>query len=93
MTNRAYRILNSHTAERNRLSFILLDRTACFARSTSSLADLPKFVVAPAGCAPRSDVSPSGDRAVLRVKFPTAPLASMIKFPVAVDGQALDSMS
>ena len=35
----------------------------------------PKLVLAPAGCAPRPNVSPSCHRAVLRVRFPTAPLS------------------
>ena len=44
----------------------------------------------PAGCALRPDVSPPCHRAALRVRFPTAPLASMMKFSAAVDGRALD---
>ena len=40
----------------------------------------PKLVLAPAGSAPRPDVSFSCHRAVLRVRFPAAPLS--INFPV-----------
>ena len=39
MHNRANIIQHSHLAERNRVSFIPPDQTACSARSTSSLAD------------------------------------------------------
>ena len=60
-------------------------------RPTRSLP--PKLVVTPVGCAPRPDVSSSCHWAALRVKFPIAPLASMIKFHAAVDERVLDNTS
>ena len=53
----------------------------------------PKLLVAPTGCAPRPDVSSSCHRAALQVKFSTAPLASMMKFPAAMDERVLDDTS
>ena len=48
----------------------------------------------PAGCASRPDVSLSCHRAALRVRFPTAPLASIMEFTAAaVDERGHDNTS
>ena len=51
----------------------------------------PRVGVAPAGCVP--EVSPSGHRAALSVRFPITLPASMMKFCAAVGKRVLDGMS
>ena len=61
--------------------------------SVTAFSSYQKLGVALAGCGPDPDIFPSCHRAALRMRFSVAALASMMKFPAAVEERVLDSMS